>query len=286
MHADRRSGTQSICEAHMNTYLLVDASLIDKKEIIPVLADGERPSWILPIYQESAYLVTPLLIDMGEVVACEATHQLMPIWNACKPQLHISIISSDISFAQLLNHFKNFIYVRTSSNDFLTFRFADCAVLACLQFKLAAPHWLAMTKPMSRWVIHGRDGSLNTLLLPDKISEISATPLVLEDQQIHDLKEFLSADRLIFQLRNIRSSEFDTMDSVKLYAWVQDALSMWAAAGLTDQSILIDFALGVIDTEGRILRMKGMAEILAQPSLQLVREEMHKAIVRNTFRNV
>ena len=185
----------------MNTFLLIDITLIGEDCPIPPLNKGSRPSWIFPLYDEKSYKVTPLLIEFQEAVASGSISHLMQIWNSPGPQLHASIIHSDLSLAQLGIHLQQFTYIVTNGGEIFTFRFADCAVLSCLPDHLTSEQWQAMTKPFSRWAIHGRDGKLRDLPLADSTVEAQKIPLVIEEKQFKSLKDALLPDRLIYQLR-------------------------------------------------------------------------------------
>jgi len=267
----------------MNTFLLIDITLIGKDCPIPPLANDSRPSWVFPLYDEKSYKVTPLLIALQDAIASESISHLMQIWNSPRPQLHASIIHSDFSLAQLGIHLQQFTYIVTNGGKMFTFRFADCAVLSCLPDLLTSEQWQAMTKPVARWAIHGRDGKLRDLPLTDSAVEASEIPLVIEEEQYNSLKDALFPDRLIYQLRRIRPAQMEHHDQNELYVLVMEAYSMWRDSGQTDQLLLMDFLLGAIDTEGRILRMIGMNQILATSSVEAIRMQLKNAISRNSF---
>jgi hypothetical protein len=267
----------------MNTFLLIDLALIGAGFAVPPLSDYNRPSWAYPLYDEDSHKVTPLLIDLQEIVSSGEISQLMQIWNARAPQLHASIIHSDFSLAQLAIHLQLFIYILTVNGEIFTFRFADCAVLNFLPDHLTVNQWQTMTKPISRWLIHGRDGKLKNLPLSKNPLEMAEIPMLLEEIQVSSLREALSADRLIFHLRRIRPTQMDNYNEMELHTLVTEACSMWRTSGQTDQLLLLDFLLGAIDTDGRILRMTGMTQILNQASVETIRSELNKAIIRNSF---
>jgi hypothetical protein len=267
----------------MNTFLLIDITLIRIDCPVPPLSKYNRPSWAYPLYDEDSHKVTPLLIDLQEIVSSGEISQLMRMWNSRAPQLHASIVHSDLSLAQLAIHLQQFTYIHTYNDEIFTFRFADCAVLSFLPDHLTVNQWQTMTKPISRWVIHGRDGKLINLPLVKNTLENSEIPLFLEESQVASLRNALSADRLIYQLRRIRPTQIENYDEIELHALVTEACSLWRTSGQTDQLLLLDFLFGAIDTEGRILRMTGMTQILAQASVETIRSELNKAIARNSF---
>ena len=250
---------------------------------IPSLLDNARPSWVSPLYDESALTVTPLLIDVQALIAGGDVDQLMSMWNCRRPQLHVSIINSNFSLSQIAIHLQQFIYITTNFKEVFTFRFADCAVLECLPDHLTSEQWQAMTRPIARWAIHGRNGRLRDLPLVNDNLEPSIIPLHLEDKQVKALKDALFADCLIYQLRRIRPTQIKLYDGTELHALVKEAYRLWQISGNSDQLLLLDFLLGAIDTDGRILRMSGVVEILSQSSVEAVRSELNKAISRNSF---
>lgn len=267
----------------MNNFLLIDLALLGTDCSVPSLADETRPSWVYPLYDEGAYKVTPLLIELQEVITSGDVSQAMQLWNSREPQLHASIIHSNLSLAQLGAHLQQFTYILTKDGGTLTFRFGDCAVLSCLPEHLTAEQWRTMTMPIYRWVIHGRDGKLRNLVLAKKTAEPSKVPLILEEKQLASLRDALTADRLIYHLRRIRPTQVEHYHGTELHALVTEAYSMWRISEHTDQLLLLDFLIGVIDTAGRILRMTGMAQILAVSSVETVRGELKKAVTRNSF---
>lgn len=267
----------------MNTYILIDSALIQGAGKIPPLTEDARPSWIVPLYEEKAYTVSPLLVDVEAARDSEAIEAMMALANACLPQLHSSIIDTEFALPELAEHLRKFIYIKTEAGEEFTLRFADSVVLPALAAHFSGGQWAAIAGPLARWRTHARDGSLKTLPPASPDLQPATTPITLTGEQIAAVKDALGADRLLARLRNMRPGESLGRSPMEAYQWASEARRMWLAAGRVDDVLLLTFARGVFTTKGRLLRVFTMPQILAQPDEEKVREGIRKAIEINTY---
>lgn len=267
----------------MNTFALVDLALIDGTADVSPCADGIFPSWIAPVYREDAYSVTPILIDV--LGACDAGEldSMMRLTNACKPPLHVSFIDTELRMEELAQHLRQFIYIVTEEGTELTLRFADCVVLPALADDLSQAQWATMAAPISRWLVHGRDGGLGSL--PAAVPEYQpvAAPFVLTDEQVGGIKDAMGTERLLANLRNMRPGEPLGRTPEEAYRWACKAREMWHAASRTDDVLLLVFARNVFDTKGRILNLPSLPETLANPDAEALRRELYKLVEINSY---
>lgn len=263
-----------------STYVLIDTTLLGDPHNKPWLQKNRRPSWISTIYGRYAVDVSPAVVDVERAIQCSRISSLMEMVNSRRPQLGISFIETDLTLENLVKHLRQFICVRTGANVELTLRFADGVVLPTLASVLTPQQWTLMTSPLKSWKVHGRDGGLISLPIGNAVSSIRA-PLILTGTQICALKDSMGADQLLVNLRMHRSAPPSTYLTTEAFAFATQARRMWHAAGHSDDQDLVFFAAGIFDTEGRLLRVSGLADVLARSERPKLREALHRIVERN-----
>jgi hypothetical protein len=267
----------------MNTLILLDLALIDGAHIASRYSESALPSWIAPVYNEDAYSVTPLLIDVDGARDAGEAESMIALVNARKPQLHASFIDTEFELAELTRHFRQFICIKTEAGDELTLRFADCAVLPVLASYLNSSQWATLTAPMGRWLVHGRDGRLKELSVARPGQQPASTPLVLTDEQIARIKDAMGTDRLLANLRNLRPAEPLGRSSEEAYRWASEARAMWSAAGRADDALLLVLARGIFQTNGRILNLPSLRQMLTNPDPASLRKDLRQLVEMNSY---
>lgn len=235
-----------------STYVLIDTTLLGDLQTKPWLQKNRRPSWIAAIYGRYAVDVSPVVVNVECAVQCSRISSLMNIVNARRPQLGVSFIETNLTLEKLVEHLRQFICVLTHGGVELTLRFADGVVLPNLASILTPGQWTLMTSPFKSWKVHGRDGNLLSLPIGNSRGSITP-PLMLSGAQIRALKDSMSADQLLVNLRMYRSAPPSTYLSAEAFAYASEARRMWHAAGHSDDQDLVLFAAGVFDTEGKLL---------------------------------
>lgn len=261
----------------MTSYLLADTTLLGDLDHCPWLKKKRTPRWIAPVYGRDAAHVSPVLIDIERAVQAARVPEMMEMISKRQPQLGVSLIETELTLEQLLQHFRQFIHVCKEDGATLTLRFADCVVLPALAATFTPAQWAALVRPFQSWKVHGRDGRLLTLP-PARAEETAALPLVVSDEQIAELADALGTDQLLANLRRMRPKKADEYDTLEAFQQADQARRMWRMAGQTDATALLLFVRDVFDTQGRILRLPVMLKILAQKDLEHVRKDLQRVI--------
>jgi hypothetical protein len=261
-----------------STYILIDTALLGELRNKVWLKKKRRPSWITSIYMRYAVDVSPVVIDIERAIQCSRIAAMMGLVNAQLPQLGVSFIETDLTFEEVVAHLRKFIYVCTESGVELTLRFADSAVLPVLASVLSPEQWALITAPFRSWKIHGRDGKLMTLPIVDQTTSVEL-PLVLSGAQVIALKDSMGTDQLLVNLRMQRPDFASKYCTFEAYTHAAQTRHMWHAAGHSDDPDLINFASKVFDTEGRLLRLPGLAEILTQTDRSKIRQAIQQMVV-------
>lgn len=267
----------------MNTFILLDLALIDGVHIASRYSDGAFPRWIAPVYDEDAYSVTPVLIDVEGARDAGEAESMMALVNARKPQLHASFIDTELGLAELTRHFRQFICIKTEAGDELTLRFADCAVLPVLASHLSSSQWATLTAPIVRWLVHGRHGRAKQLPPAPPRQQLTDTPLLLTDEQVARIKDAMGTDRLLANLRNMRPAEPLGRNPEEAYRWASEARAMWSAAGRADDALLLVFARGIFQTKGRFLNLPSLPQMLTNPDPASLRKELRQLVEINSY---
>lgn len=267
----------------MNTFILVDSALLDGGADMLALTDGLNSGWMAPLYDPEAYAVTPLLVDVDAAVSLGKVDLVMAMVNARRPQLHVSVIDTDLTLPELAHHFRQFIHIETEAGEELTLRFADSAVLPALALHLSAGQWCALAAPFATWHVHERDGSLKALPLADPKHDLSPIPFILTSEQIEALKDAMGTDRLLVNLGDMRLGESLGRNPMEAFRWASEARRIWLASGRADDALLLKFAQGVFDTKGRILRLSHLTALVAQPDLEKVWDDLRELVDLNNY---
>ena len=267
----------------MNTFVLLDLALLDGVNFAAPHSEGVFPTWIAPVYNEEAYSVTPVLIDVEGARDAGEAESMMALVNARKPQLHASFIDTELGLAELTRHFRQFICIKTEAGGELTLRFADCAVLPVLASHLSSPQWAMLTAPIARWLVHGRDGRLKALPAASPGQQPAGTPLLLTDEQLARIKDAMGSDRLLANLRSMRPAEPLGRSPEEAYRWASEARAMWSAAGRAEDPLLLVFAKGIFETKGRILNLPSLPQMLTNQDPALLRKELRQLVEVNSY---
>lgn len=261
------------------TYLLIDTALIEPSPRVLCWTNAKRrPTWLVPLYERQALVVSPLLIDLAQAHAAGAMAEVMALANGRKPQLHLSIIHTVLPLQALADHLRRFIYFVNEQGEELTLRFADCLVLAALATVLTPEQWAAFIAPISSWQVHQRNGGLtqvpSALVAPD-----AALPLVLSGQQVAALKEALAVEQLLANLRTMRPGQKFAATPLAEYEMARWSRDLFRAAGHTDQATLMLLARGAFDTRGRILQAPELRRVLALGDIEAVRAGIERCVM-------
>jgi hypothetical protein len=259
-----------------SSYFLIDSALADGSGVVPPMAANLRPAWLTPVYDDSAAAVSPLVIDILAAWEAGQLNILMKLVHACQPQLHVSIIETAWSMPSLVLHLRQFIYINTDEGRQMSLRFADCAVLPALAVGLGAAQWSALSKPLLRWRVHRRDGTLMTLP-PAQEMVVSATPLTLSAAQIGGLIAAMGNDQVLRNVwlrRNMRALPGNALEQFRRTGAARLA---WHAAGRSDDDPqLLFFADAVLETAGRLLIVPGLQPVLEQADATKLREGLRR----------
>ncbi len=260
------------------SYFLIDGALLDGSGAVPPTAAKQRPAWLTPVYDDNAAAVSPLVIDVLAAWEAGQLNILMKLVHACRPQLHVSIVETTWTMPMLAQHLRQFIYINTEDGKQLSLRFADCAVLPALAGGLSAAQWSALTKPLLRWRIHRRDGTLMTLP-PAREAVVSATPLTLNATQIDGLLASMGNDQVLMNVlfrRNMRDLPGNALEQFRRTGAARLA---WHAAGHTDDDPqLLFFANAVLETAGRLLVAQGLQPVLEQTDATQIRDGLRRLV--------
>jgi hypothetical protein len=245
----------------IQSFLLVDSALIPSAALASV-DSSVRPRWLIPIYDEIAASVSPLVIDMHAAQECGELAVMMLLLNAAHPQLHVSIIDTSLSHAALIQHLRRFIMVKTHDGQAFTLRFADCLGLPVLAGVFNVEQWTALAGPIKRWCVHGRTGALSDLPMPDRQLTPASTPLILTAQQLVALAEATAPDEMIANIREMRHDRPIAGSMLEQHQWAVEARSLWRSVGSNDLLVLRWLTAAALDTRGGVLKQPCLIPIL------------------------
>lgn len=258
----------------IRSYLLVDSALLSAN------ASSARPDWLLPVYNEAAGPVSPLVIDIQAAYDCAALTDMMALLNAASPQLHVSIIDTALSHAALVQHLRRFIMIRTEDGRALTLRFADCLGLPVLAETLSAEQWAAFAGAVKRWCVHGRDGALRDLPLPDRDQKPAPTPLALTARQLEALAEATAPDEMLADIREMRHGLGMPGSGVEQHKWATEARQLWRTAENVDRLVLRWLTAAALDTRGAVLGQQQVLSLLKQQDTAAIRVGLNEAVTQ------
>lgn len=203
--------------------------------------------------------------------------------NACKPALHVSIIETVLSFEQIAQHLRRFIFIVSPEGKQLTLRYADCTVLAPLAFVLTAAQWATMKGPISRWGIHDRSGALVQLPLAELVAH-APTPFFLDHDQLAALDESSEPDHYIAKVKTMINGMPLPGNTKEQHAWALAARQAWRAAGNTNSLILLFLTEATLISRGEILRTPEIQETLAMNESRAFRHKIQIQLKENQDR--
>jgi hypothetical protein len=254
----------------MNTFLLIDNAMLTAAGGETIAAD-ERPDWLACVYDERAAEVSPHLVDVDAAHEAGRTDCVMAHVNATPAKLHVSIIDSVLTLAELAQHLRRFIMVRRDGGNNATLRFADCAVLAQLAIAFTPAQWGALVSPMARWKVHGYDGKLVSLPGADAAAARSSTPLSLTGQQLTTLREALMPNTVLGCLRAMRHGAALPGSTADQHRWASEACRLWRNAGNVHDIVMRWLTSAALDTHGAVLRQEMLGRLLAMSNLEEIR---------------
>lgn len=260
-----------------STYILLDTALMADAESKPWTKSKRRPGWLIPLYDRSAWDVSPVIVDIEAAYKSNRIDLVTTLLNHRQPQVHASFIDTSLAPDALAEHLRQFIYVLDDEGSELTLRIADCIVLPWLQSAMTPEQWAAVHGPILRWGIHGRDGKLSVLPAPTEAVPAVA-PLTLNRQQIAMLCDAHEPDQLLANMRAMRPAHRwgDTPQiEIKL---AEDTLRVWTASSQTDRTTLLLLARGVFDTKGGLLRFPALRQILEQRDPAIIQKDIQNAV--------
>jgi metal-responsive CopG/Arc/MetJ family transcriptional regulator len=249
-----------------STYLLLDASQMRNIQNPPWLKDRRCRGWMERIYERRAVSVSPILIDIDAAYHKGRIAEVMEFVAACNPKFHVSIIDSGISLQELAIHLRQLIYIVDETGQEFTLRFADGAVLPALFEVLAPQQRQVALRPIMAWRTYDMENNLISHQ-SSIVEDAMKLPLALTNQQIIDLKERLAVYQLLGNFLTLHYGEFKNMLYEKKYKLMEEARRIWLASKQQDVNTLTQFLLGVFITDGKILRIRKIAEILAEEDM-------------------
>lgn len=256
---------------HTTSFLLIDGALAGLVLAGPALAEDDRPGWLHPLYSDDATAVGPLLIDIEAAQEAGQLDEMMALANAVRPQLHASLIDTALSHAELIEHLRRFIAIRTESGQAFTLRFADCVALPNLATIFSPAQWAAVAGPIVRWCVHGRNGAMLTLPDADAAVAPAQTPLVLTAQQFDEVAEAAAPDMLLAHIRDARHGDELPGNAAQQHCWASEARQLWRAAGNAHDIVLRWLTTAALDTGGAVLRLHSLPALLEQPEQSAIR---------------
>lgn len=244
-------------------YLLIDNGLLAEVSASYTESDSRsRPTWLVPIYPESALAVSPLLIDVEAAYEAGDLDQVMSYVNALQPALHVSIIETELTLEQIAGHLRRFIFILDPDGKQFTFRYADCTILALLPSVLTPAQWGYMAGPMTRWQIHDRTGAVFPLPSADLIAS-EAIPFRLDSEQLAALDEASEPDHYIAKVKMMGNQGSLPGSPAEQHAWAQTARQLWRAAGNKNSLVLMVFTEFALRTRGKILFQEATENLLS-----------------------
>lgn len=260
-----------------STYALMDAALMVEAENKPWMKRARRPSWIISLYDRPAWSVSPFVVDIDAAYRANRIDVVMMLANLVRPGIHVSFIDTDLSALDLVDHLRQFSYFVNSSGEELTLRIADCVVVPWLHQVMSPEQWAAIHKPIHRWRVHSREGTLAVLPRPSDAEPVKP-PLNFAPQQIEALEKAHEPDQLVSNLRAMRvGPQWAETPQVEIEL-AKKILSVWNDSGQTDAATLLIFARGVFDTKGKLLLVPALDQILEQNDPVRIQRDIEDAV--------
>ncbi|MES2127138.1 MAG: DUF4123 domain-containing protein [Pseudomonadota bacterium] len=262
------------------SYLLIDGALLADVKLQVKVSQQERPSWLIPLYLEEAVQVSPWLIDIGCALRDEALEEVMNLANALRPQLHLSVIDSQLEPADLVHHLRHFIFVFVNTDEQRTLRFADCVILPVLRKVFTLEQWKTFTGPIDRWLVHDRAGAMVNLVQVQPNIRTVPPPLVLSGEQQTVLEEATEPDSAIAWVRNKRLGDELPGSVTQQHQWASTAHSIWRNVGRRELTSYYLLTLGFFDTLGSIAEHRELSAIMLAPDIDTFRLKLTELVER------
>ncbi len=261
----------------LTSFILVDGAQLAAAEL-PVPTPDAHLTWLTHLYDDQAATVSPLLIDVEAARGADDVDGVTGLVDALEPKLHASYIDTGLSYADLAQHLRRFIMIRTLHGKAYTLRFADCTVLPILATVLAPAQWAALVGPITRWCVHGFDGVLHTLPPAEEAAMPSATPLVLSDEQCAALAEQTAPSMMLAHLRDMNHGDALPGSAAEQHRWASEARRVWRSANNTDDIVLRWLTSAVLDTAGAVLQHRGLLTLLGDSDRGAMRAGLLEAV--------
>ncbi|RYE81011.1 MAG: DUF4123 domain-containing protein [Oxalobacteraceae bacterium] len=281
MHARSRTRAQPIGGARMkreklNLYLLIDNGLLQATSARYAEIDSQsRPSWLALIYTERALEVSPILIDLEAAYDGGDLDQVMGYVNALVPALHVSVIETQLSLAEIARHLRRFIFIFDPDGNQFTLRYADCAILTPLSTVLTDAQWSTLRGPIARWCAHDRSGHVIELRSVPVI-ERAMMPLELDSDQIAALDEASEPDLYIAKVKMMRHGEELPGTTAEQHCWASKACQAWRASKNPSHLYLLFLTEAAVLSRGKVLRRPEILAYLLTDDINTFKEKMRK----------
>jgi hypothetical protein len=264
---------------NLNVYLLIDNGLLQEASTSYVETDPRsRPEWLSPIYPERALEVSPILIDLDAAYEAGALDQVMGYVNALIPALHVSIIETGLSFAQLSQHLRRFVFILDPTGKQFTLRYADCAILAPLSSVLTDSQWANMRGPIARWRVHNRSGDVFQLRPVEMVAD-GPTPLCLDRDQIAALDEVSEPDHCIAKVKMMLHGTPLRGTAEEHHVWATAARQAWRASLNSNSLFLLFLTEAVLVSQGKVLHMDKTQNYLLLNDANTFRSKLRELIM-------
>lgn len=259
-----------------SSYLLIDTALFDGSHPIHSLKAKQRIRWLRPLYDRSAHSVSPIVVDIAEACRSNRVDLMMRAANDGLRDYGLSIIDTDLSIEDLVEHLRNFLFFVDSSGVEFTLRLADCLVIAALSQTLGEDQWSALMRPLARWRIHDR--ARNLADLPSMRSTCVTPPLVLTNAQIAKLRTFGEPDRLLANLQTMRPAILNRWKPTDAHRTATAAIEIWERSGNRDHSTLLIFARAVFESQAKLLNQLDVEECLKGEDQTAIRNAIQQRL--------
>jgi hypothetical protein len=270
---------------NLNVYLLIDNGLLQEASASYAETDSKsRPAWLAPIYTERALAVSPILVDLEAAYEAGDLDQVMGYVNALAPALHVSIIETGLSLAQIAQHLRRFIFIVDPDGKQFTLRYADCAILATLSTVLTDAQWATMRWPMARWRAHDRSGHIIELRQVP-VNEDVLTPLRLDREQITALDEASEPDHYMAKVKMMHHGAELPGTAAEQHRWADEARQAWRSSKNTSQLDLLFLTEAALVSRGEVLQRPEIPGYLLMDDVNSFKENLQQLTDKNTKRS-
>lgn len=258
----------------LKLYLLIDNGLLQATSARYAEIDSQsRPSWLALIYTEHALEVSPILIDLEAAYDGGDLDQVMGYVNALVPALHVSVIETQLSLAEIARHLRRFVFIFDPDGNQFTLRYADCAILTPLSTVLTDAQWSTLRGPIARWCAHDRYGRVNELRRVSLIADVM-TPLKLHRDQIATLDELSESDHYIAKVKMMLHGAELPGTAAEQHCWASEARQVWCASKNPSQLYLLFLTEAAMVSRGEILRIPEITGYLMIDNIDLFKQKL------------